>query len=322
MIGTEALHGGTDFSRDILPQRETHAVSGNPIAWRERVTRHRHIGSLLGRWGFVAICMLALAILIALYATNAMSPDSFRQSILFLVCSELIIVTFAAISLSASAIAKEREDGSLDLLLTTSITPKTYLRGKVNGLIMHILPMVLVPCVTMIAVGILVLSDPAKAAVPDQLITAANQVSPVIPLALFAPAILAPVVVIPYVSFCMTLGLMWSMRSKGTIGAIVASLLLVLIVTGGLGICMLPTGNLGIVGSVFASLSPMNHVFVTMSSVQVLPAVLHNGVSAANISLAIASVVGGLGWSLISYSLMRSMIASFVPTVRRLAGNL
>ncbi len=300
-------------------ERKSHVVTGNPIAWRERVTRHRNLGSLLGRWGFVAICILALIILTTLYFTRSISPDSFRLAILSLVCGELLIVTFSAITMSASTIAKEREDGSLDLLLTTAITPKMYLGGKLRGLIMHLLPMVLVPCLTMMVVGGIVLLDPEGAVVGDKLVTR-NTNSLVIPLALYLPALLTPFVVIPYIAFCATLGLLWSMRSKGSIGAIVSSVILVLVVTGGLGLCLVPSSNMGIAGSIFASLSPINDVFATIMPVKSLPAVLSNGVLSANISLGIASVAAGFIWSLVSFGLLRSMASSFVVTVRRLAG--
>lgn len=298
--------------------REPHAVSGNPIAWRERVTRHRNVGSLIGRWGFVAIFLLTFIILTSLYATGSLSADEFRQTTLILVCSELVIVIFAAISLSASAIAKEREDGSLDLLLTTSITPKTYLGGKVHGLVMHLLPMVLVPCITMMTIGLIVLID-SNAVVSDQIIGSSGASS--VPLALFAPAILTPIVVIPYISFCLVLGLMWSMRSKGSLSAIISSLILVFVVTGGLGMCFKISSDMGHVGSIFAALSPINSVLATMVSVDVLPSVMQQGTTSANISMATASVISGLSWSLISWGLLRSMSSSFVVTVRRLAGN-
>lgn len=305
------------FSNTNNP-REPHAVSGNPIAWRERVTRHRNIGSLIGRWGFVALCIFTFIILTSLYATRALSPDSFRLWILTLVCSELVIITFAAISLSASAIAKEREDGSLDLLLTTSITPKMYLGGKIRGLTLHLLPMVLVPCLTMIGVGFIVFIDPAGAIVSDQPI--GSNSSTIVPLALIAPALLTPVVVFPYIAFCLSIGLLWSMRSKGSISAIVTSLILVLVVTGGLGMCMVPGSSMGHVGSFFAAMSPINAVRSTMMAVDVIPNVIKEGVQTANMSLAAASIVAGILWSLISVGLLRSMSASFVVTVRRLAG--
>jgi hypothetical protein len=245
----------------------------------------------------------------------------FRLIILALVCGELLIVTFAALTMSASTIAKEREDGSLDLVLTTAITPQLYLGGKLRGLIMHLLPMVLVPCITMMVVGGIVLLDPSNAVVSDQLVArSANADAIVIPLALYMPALLSPFVFIPYIAFCTTLGLLWSMRSKGSIGAIVASVILVLGVTGGLGLCLLPSSNLGVIGSFFAALSPINAVLATLTPAKTLPVLLNDGVYQANLSLGIASFIAGGIWMLISFGLLRSMASSFVVTVRRLAG--
>lgn len=303
-------------------EHKSRTVTGNPIAWRERVTRHRNIGGIVSRWGFVAVCTLVLIILVTLYATNGISPDSFRASVLFLVCGELLICTFTAITISASTIAKEREDGSLDLLLTTSITPSTYLYGKVRGLVAHLLPIALIPCVTMMVVGLVVLIDPTGSVVNDTLIAKQNvDVSFAIPIALVAPALLMPCVVIPYIAFCVTLGLLWSMRSKGSIGAIVSTLILVFVVTGGLGLCIAPAGNMGAVGSLIASLSPINDVFAILTPVQTLPDVLLDGVTSANISMGVCSIIAGVIWTLISYGLLRSMASTFVVTVRRLAGT-
>jgi uncharacterized membrane protein len=232
-----------------------------------------------------------------------------------------LIVTFSAISISASAITKEREDGTLDLLLTTSITPILYLHGKVRGLVMHLLPMVLVPCVTMMSVGVLVLLDQNNAIVSDKLI-ANSQYSNVIsiPLALAVPAILTPFVVIPYIAFCLTLGLLWSMRSKGSVGAIIATLILIFVVTSGLGICLVPSSSMGVVGSLFAALSPFNLLFTTLSPATTLPELLSSGVLRANIEFGISAIIAGGVWTLISIGLLRSMSSSFVVTVRRLAG--
>jgi ABC-type transport system involved in multi-copper enzyme maturation permease subunit len=300
-------------------EHKSRVVTGNPIAWRERVTRHRNLGSLFGRWGFVAICTLTLIILTTFYYTNTLSPESFRFAILVLVCGELLIVTFSAITMSASTIAKEREDGTLDLLLTTPLTPKMYLGGKLRGLIMHLLPMVLVPCVTMMAVGLIVTLNPTDAVVSDQLVSR-HDYSIVVPLALYIPALLTPLVFLPYLAFCTTLGLLWSMRSKGSVSAIVSSMILVLAVTGGLGICLVPSSSMGTVGSFFAALSPVNNVFAILTPAETVPSVLLKGVISANISLGIASVSSGAIWSIVTFGLMRSMASSFVVTVRRLAG--
>jgi|TARA_B100000959_G_C14930663_1_gene603500 ABC-type Na+ efflux pump permease subunit len=312
------------FKQEI-GDRDAHAVSGNPISWRERVTRHRNIGSLLGRWGFVAIFSLTYIILTTLFLTTTISSDSYRNLILFLVVGEILIVTLSAISLSASSIAKEREDGSLDLLLTTSITPRMYLGGKIRGLVMHLLPMALIPCITMICVGLILLIAPNISIVSDVLVQPANNdlssTNLPVPLALISSAFLFPVVFIPYIMFCMTLGLLWSIRSKGTISAVVFTLILVSIITTGLSMCLVPSQSFGPLGAIFGAISPFNDVISTLTASNLInPTAQSDGIMNANIVMGVASIISGIIWSLVVLGLLRSMSSSFVVTVRRLAG--
>ena len=53
----------------------------------------------------------------------------------------LLIVTNAA----ASTVTREKEDGSLDLLLTTPITSRYYVWGKLRGLVSFVIPLIAVP---------------------------------------------------------------------------------------------------------------------------------------------------------------------------------
>ena len=50
------------------------------------------------------------------------------------------------------------------------MTPQTYLMGKVTGLVMHLLPIVVTPCITMMAVGCFIIVNPNLAAVTDQVV--------------------------------------------------------------------------------------------------------------------------------------------------------
>jgi hypothetical protein len=110
------------------------------------------------------------------------------------------------------------------------------------------------------------------------------------------------------------------MRSQGSIGAIVSTLILVFVVTGGLGICLLPSSDMGFIGGLFASLSPVNNSFAILTPERTLPDLIKGGIGPANISLGICSIAAGFFWMGISYGLLRSMASSFVVTVRRLAG--
>jgi ABC-type transport system involved in multi-copper enzyme maturation permease subunit len=300
--------------------RKPKLVSGNPIAWRERVTRHRNLSSLFGRWGFAGIGMLVMVVTTTLFATNYWNADIYRSVVGIVIGAEIIIVSLAAIYVSASSITKEREDGSLDLLLTTSMTPQMYLGGKVRGIVVHLLPMAATPCVSMFIVGIVAIFGGEHAYVSD--IPIGMQAGDMnIPLALWGPAMMLSLVLIPFLAFCVTLGLQWSLRSKGSIRAIASTLIMMLIISFGLGICMTPAQSMNAGGAFIASLSPIPYVIAIISPASGLPSLIREGVSQTSIALAVSAPIAGGIWILASWGLLRSIAGSFVTTVRRMAGT-
>jgi ABC-type transport system involved in multi-copper enzyme maturation permease subunit len=307
--------------RSTAPLHKPKVVTGNPIAWRERVTRHRNMSSLFGRWGFAAVGLLTIIVTTTLFATDYWSADVYRSVVSIIIGAEIVILILAAIYVSASSITKEREDGSLDLLLTTSMTPQTYLSGKVRGIVIHLLPMVATPCVSSFVVGFAALIMGDQAFVSD--IPVGKQVGEMnIPLALWGPSMLLPVVLIPFLAFCVTLGLQWSLRSKGSIRAVASTLMMMVAISFGLGICMTPAGSMGVAGAFVASLSPIPYlVAITSPAGGILPSLIQGGVTQTTIALVISAPIAGAIWILASWGLLRSIAASFVKTVRRLAGT-
>ena len=320
-LGDRSKQRSAILSRTMATLHKPKLVRGNPIAWRERVTRHRNMSSIFGRWGFLAIGLLTIIVTTTLFFTKYWDADIYRAVIGITIGAEIIIVILSAIYVSASSITKEREDGSLDLLLTTSMTPRTYLVGKVRGIVIHLLPMALTPCISMFIVGFAALFGGEHAFVSDIPIgMQAGEIN--IPLALWAPAMLLPLVLIPFLAFCVTLGLQWSLRSKGSIGAVASTLLMMLVISFGLGICVTPAGSMGFAGAFIASLSPIPYVAViTYPASGILPSLIGNGVSQTSIALSISAPIAGVIWILASWGLLRSVASSFVMTVRRLAGT-
>jgi len=264
--------------------------------------------------------MLVMVVTTTLFATNYWNADIYRSVVGIVIGAEIIIVSLAAIYVSASSITKEREDGSLDLLLTTSMTPQMYLGGKVRGIVAHLLPMAATPCVSMFIVGIVAIFGGEHAYVSD--IPIGMQAGDMnIPLALWGPAMMLSLVLIPFLAFCVTLGLQWSLRSKGSIRAIASTLIMMLIISFGLGICMTPAQSMNAGGAFIASLSPIPYVIAIISPASGLPSLIREGVSQTSIALAVSAPIAGGIWILASWGLLRSIAGSFVTTVRRMAGT-
>src|SRR5258708_24828993 len=58
---------------------------------------------------------------------------------------ELAVILLILTQSAASTVTREKEDGTLDLLLTTPITSRYYIWGKLRGLVSFVLPLVAVP---------------------------------------------------------------------------------------------------------------------------------------------------------------------------------
>ena len=63
------------------------------------------------------------------------STEEVFHGVLFAVLLlEVAVITLVALYMSAGCVSREREDGTLDLLLTTPTTPKQYIWGKLRGM--------------------------------------------------------------------------------------------------------------------------------------------------------------------------------------------
>ncbi len=125
--------------------RAPRAVWHNPIAWREAASRNASLGKTVARYSFLAIGGLFGLGIIYLFHTGGLNASEFRFIMMATVFGELAVIALVAINTSATAISREREDGTLDLLLTTPITAGSYLTGKLRGLIAYLMPILLVP---------------------------------------------------------------------------------------------------------------------------------------------------------------------------------
>ncbi|MFT3683533.1 MAG: ABC transporter permease subunit [Phycisphaerales bacterium] len=139
--------------------RPPKSVWHNPIAWREAAGRITGLPQTFLRWGFIVSGVLWGVFIIAMFHTGRWPTNLFRSVLMATIIGEMVVITLVAINLSATSVSKEREDGTLDLLLTTPITPSQYLSGKLKGLIAHLLPLILVPITTALLAGLYILTD-------------------------------------------------------------------------------------------------------------------------------------------------------------------
>ncbi len=302
--------------------RAPRTVWNNSIAWREAASRAGAASNRIARYTFVGLGVLWGLGVIAFYHGGGLSHDGFRFTLLATLWTELAVITLIAVNMSATAVSREREDGSLDILLTTPITPKAYLSGKLRGLIAFLLPLLAVPMTTLALASIYVLvggfGREGGVMTSDRVLAATISTPVVLPEA----ALLAPLLVLPFMAFVVMIGLQWSIKSKGTIGSVIFAFGVIAAITGVVGLCGWQAGlEAGYIGPSLAALNPATLLYALVNPARaMLTTVESGGLNPARISLAIGAGIGAIGLMAIVYGLNASMVRRFDMTVRALAG--
>ncbi len=300
--------------------RPPRSVWGNPIAWREAAARNSTFGKILARWAFILAGAAFGIVLVIAFHMGTLSVSAFRLALLYTVLAELAVTTLVAINMAATAVSREREDGTLDLLLTTVLTPKDYLTGKLRGLIAYLLPMIAIPVGTLGLAGLYTLVGGFGRA--DGALVSIGK-GETVPAVLPEAALIMPIVAIPFIAFCVMVGLHWSLKSKGTIGSVVGTVGVVGVIAGIIGMCGWQGGaSAGGIGPVLVALSPATAAFaIVQPEVGMSDAVYGDaGLMAARVGLLVGSVIAAAVYLALVYGLLTSMVKNFDFTVRKLAG--
>lgn len=307
--------------------RAPRTVWQHPIAWREAAARNATPGRMLARWSFIALGVLFGLGVVAYYHGGGMTTADARTVLLYAVLAELGVIALVAVNMAASAVAREREDGTLDLLLTTPITPGDYLSGKLRGMIAYLLPLLMVPIGTLGLAGLYVLGAQLElwtrtggVTVP---FTPPGQTAAVdIPAVLPESILVLPLVAIPFTAFCVMVGLQWSLKSKGALGAVVATVGIVGVVAGTVGLCAYNAGGeITALGPVLGALSPATVVFSLIYAESGMYRTIDAaGLGTARVALFIGAVLAAMLHLGIVYGMHANMVRTFDMTVRKLAG--
>ena len=311
--------------------RAPRTVWHNPIAWREAAARNATGGRIFARWSFIVVGALFGLGLVVYYHGGGISSATFRKVLMYALTGQLAVLTLVALNMAATAVAKEREDGTLDLLLTTPMTPAQYLSGKLRGMITYLLPLIAVPIGTLLLAGLYVgLSNAGLlsrqggveiAYFPPTTTTAtAIQVPAIIPEGALALAL----VTIPFLAFVVMVGMHWSLKSKGSLGAVVATVGIVGAVAGVVGLCAISAASsLDIVGPVVGALSPASVLYGSIYPEDAWRKAIDDNLSigGARIALMIGAAIAAAIYFALVYALRTSMVHNFDMTVRKLAGT-
>lgn len=320
--------------------------TGNPIAWREANTRGRLLGGIVARYGFLAIGLVAMGILLYYYhfdpfwqsgknasvggnTVGTTPPMWFRKALTALLIAEVAVITLVALYMAAGSVSKEREDGTLDIMLTTPITPRYYIWGKLRGLVRFLSLMIALPVLSLAIVALYtVIGNIARwpqTTVLQQDVSSyygsASGTTTPTPLLYLETPLLLLVMLLPFIAVCVAIGMYSSLRAKGVLGAIVPS---VAIVGGGalvFAFCGLTAANkIPLIGPVLNAFSPATNLIMLVDP--------HTWVSdfgeepiIGRGSLGFAALIAATGYATIVWAFITTMVKGFDHTVRKLSGT-
>jgi hypothetical protein len=322
LFGRKTVGGDPgDGSTHRAPRNVWH----NPIAWREAASRNSSPAKIIARWVFVALGLAFGIGLIAFYHNGRMNSGTFQFALSATIWGELLVIALVAINTAATAISKEREEGHLDLLLTTPITASAYIWGKLRGLVAYLVPLLIVPLGTLLLAGAYVLAGGiGRTGGVSVNVPAFPGSAPVsTPVVLPEAGLMAPLVVVPFMAFCVMVGLHWSLKSKGTLTSTVWTVGVVGAISGIVGLCSWQAlTGIRTLGPIMAGLSPAAYVFaLTAPNEAMADTVGSAGQGAARMALGIGGLLGAGVFAALCYGLHNNMVRTFDVTVRKLAGQ-
>ncbi len=245
---------------------------------------------------------------------SRLTAETTRRFLLGAVLVEFAVILLIVTQSAASTVTREKEDGTLDLLLSTPITSRYYIWGKLRGLVAFILPLVAVPLISLLLFVVhdlfLQATDPAGVAwivFPESLIV-------------------LPGVMIMVSAFAAILGMQMSLRCKTTVMAIMTSVGIAGAVCFGLGACgysALNNKDFGQAGLIIGSLSPFTLASTMIDPQEMASSVFGPGHQADEAGARVLMALGGwivtAIYGFIVWNMYKSMVRNFDMTIRKQA---
>lgn len=289
--------------------RKPHQVWGNPIAWREAVTRASAMSRGIGRYGVMAGGFIGFAVLMYLYLKQGTvyTAGVTRQWVAILVAIEFAIVLLIAVNTAASSLTKDKETKTLDITLTTPISSRYLIWGKLRGLVSSVIPLILVPIVSLLVFAIVDLFR----APPESAIHIETSIEVGASLIVFS-------------AYACMLGLHFSLKQRKTVRAVLIAVAVLLVANAALfSFWIAIVGSSGTLGSALAPATPFTMILGLIDPVPMLesPNEYASKIGAIRLNALIGTAVFVALHSVVVYSWYLSMVRSFDQIIRKQSGQ-
>lgn len=243
---------------------------------------------------------------------RGLSLGEAQTYLLWMLLLEIAIVLIVITKVAASTVTREKEDGSLDLLLSSPITSRYYLWGKLRGLLSLALPLNLVPIASIV---VFVFYDFFR------MVSEGGQFHWVI----FPEAIVVvPLILMTLTALGALIGIEMSLRCRRTMAAVMISVAIVVGAVGVVGLignAIAQNMSLSWAPLVIASFSPVTVVSVIAAPADFGGRVFSEGspdmMIGARIGMFVGSLISSGVYALIIWAIYKSMVKNFDMTIRK-----
>ena len=132
--------------------------------------------------------------------------------------------------------------------------------------------------------------------------------------------LLLPLMLVPFVALCVAVGMNWSLKARGVLGAVVPSVGIIGSLMLVLGFCGMNIVEGPFIGPVINALSPTTNLIMLVNPWETIGGFADTPGS-GRINLALAAILAGAAYSVIVYFMIQGMVRGFDHTVRRLSGT-
>lgn len=288
-------------------KRAPRTVWHNPVAWREAKTRGG--GGAILRWTLILGGAAGMLLLLIAHLSGDMPGDEVRTW-----ASRLILVLFSiaiiiATNTAATSMTKEKESKTVDILLTTPLTSKYILFGKLRGLVSFAAPLLLGPVAFLLIFGLIGLGD-----------------APSVPAIWLETWLLLGVLMILYTACACVIGLRISLVSRKNVTAVMYSVGLIIVLFGVASMLILAivdsAGGMDF-GAFLSPFAPFTAVLNLVDPARLYDTVKNFEQHSQEVRVAsfIGSIVAALLYAFIVWSVYTGLVRNFDMIVRKQSGT-
>lgn len=277
-------------------------VWNNPVAWREAKTRAAGGGLL--RWTIIVFGFVGPMILFYYHLYKNQPATVISEWLAGFLIVQFALTLIIATNTAATSITKEKESLSLALLLTTPLTSKYILWGKLRGLVSFALPLLYGPVLVLLMFGIHgALKSGAR------------------PIVWIETVFELAFLLVIYTAFGCVVGLWRSLHSKTNVSAVMNSLAVVLLLCGvasliGFAVVHPSSDEFGAFLAAFTPFTALRYM--------VDPAILFDSpkeflvrADSARTAMFFGSLIAAIVYTLIVWRLYTGLVRNFDMTLRK-----